>query len=356
MILIVCSLFISLSLIPLFSTNNKTKQSRNNNGSRIKFLYISFGVLLVFILAFRGEGVDRDYGNYENIFFLNSDQNSGSWSILIEPSFILISKLIQTFFNNNVIVLFVIYAFLGVSIKMYAIKQLSQFWALSLLLYLSYSFTLHDMTQIRAGVASGFILLCIKPLYERKLVNFLALSICATLFHYSAIIVLFLWFLNPQKINVKIYGLIIILAYLFYLFSSIYISEILKYIPISLLQNKILAYEYDNEGSLNVFNVWQIMRILLSFLFLWNIKQIQEKNKYGILLLKLYIFSTSSYVLLAANPSFAGRISDLFAISDIVMVPCILYFIKPNSLAKIIVISIAFSYLFLNLFFNKIIT
>ena len=237
MILLICALFLILSLTTLFITDNSIKPYEKNTDLFLKILFIFIGILLFFISGFRAVGIDRDYYNYINLY----EENKDSWSFLIEPSFILISKFVKTCFNSNVTFLFVLFALIGVSTKMYAIKQLSEFWSLSLLLYISYSFILQDMTQIRVGVAAGFILLSIEPLYERKFWKFLIFSICAILFHYTALIIILLWFLNPTKINVKLYGLIIILVYLINLTSSFYISELLQYIPILPLQNKILA-------------------------------------------------------------------------------------------------------------------
>jgi hypothetical protein len=58
---------------------------------------------------------------------------------------------------------------------------------------------------------------------------------------------------------------------------------------------------------------------------------------------------------LASNPTLAGRIGDLFAIVDIITIPLLIYTFKQKILGKIIIIFIGSTYLFLNLFYNKII-
>jgi len=356
MTLIICMLMIILSFIILLPTKNTLNCYHNNlsvysNSINLQNVtYIAFGLLLIYLSGFRPEGIDRDYYGYKNLYIYYST----SLSYTIEPTFIVISKLVKAIFDDKSTALFVIYALIAISIKMYAIKQLSHFWGLSLLIYLSYSFILQDMTQIRAGVAAGFILLTIKPLYEKNIYQFMIVSTLAILFHYSALFVLLFWFMNPQKINVKLYALTIVIVYIINPFAAIYVSDYVNYLPVGLLQNKVLAYEYDNKATLNVYNAWQIMRTMLSFLFLYKINIIHANNKYAILLIKLYVISTCTFVLLAGNPSFAGRMSDLLAISDIIMLPCILYLTKQQFLAKLIVICIAFSFLFLNLFYNKI--
>lgn len=317
---------------------------------KITTFYI-LGSILIILAAFRGENVDRDYESYIELF-----NNVNGIATFIEPSFLFISWIINLFFHGNIVYLFLIYAVLGVSLKLLAIKQYSQFWFLSLLIYVSYSFPLHEMTQIRAGVAAALILLSIKPLYERKLYKFLIIVFSATLFHYSSIIVFPIWFLKPDKIKKWLFIIAIPVAYLIHISLKLDFTSLASFISFLPLQKKLLAYKPDNTGYLNVFNVWQLLRIGISYLLVWKADLISEKNKYGYLFIKLYLISTCAYVILASNPSFAGRIGDLFAIADIISLPLIYYTIRQKNFAKIFIILVGFSYLFLNLFYNKIIT
>jgi len=341
MVLVLSFLFLvigALALIPL----------RINNG--YKLIFITIGVILFLIAAFRVIGVDRDYLNY--VKFFNDYKNLTIFKV--EPSFIFVSYLVKRYLFNKVIFVFVIYALLAVSLKLYAIKQLSEFWLLSLLVYFSYSFILQDMTQIRAGVAVAFLLLSIKPLYERNLSLFLLFASMASLFHYSAIIIFPLWFLNPKNINSSLYMSFIFITFVLSRLN-INFSNIIELMPIDIIHNKFLAYKYQQGGVLNVLNAWQLMRCFLSFLFLWKADEITQINKYGFLLIKIYVSSTCALFLFSDLPVFAYRISDMFAIVDIITLPFLLYFVKPKFLARGLVIFISFTYFFLNLFFNKII-
>lgn len=316
-----------------------------------KVLFCLLGLFLICIAGFRGEGIDRDFKGYIG-FFNNIDNVKGP--LLIEPSFIIIAWVIKNFFCANILILFLVYAALGVGIKLYGIKDLSSFWLLSLLIYFSYSFTLHEMTQIRAGVASGFLLLSIRPLYERNFHHFFFFALLAFFFHYSAILIFPLWFLKSNKIQKYLYLAVIPCAYFVHFFLSMDVFSLVDIIPFDPIHKKLLAYRFDNMGYLNVFNSWQLIRVAISFFFIWKADTIFLENKYGYLLIKIYVISTCSYVLLAFNPSFAGRIGDLFAIVDIIALPFIIYTIRQKMLAKGIVAFISFSYLYLNLFYNKI--
>lgn len=345
MILIICILFIGISFLVVLNIRKYNKSS-----IYLKITILILWILLIFIAGLRGENVDRDIRNYKDLFFIYKD----TWNITIEPSFVLLSHLVKSVFRSNFVFLVIIYSFIGVSIKIFAIKKMSDFWLLSLLIYLSNFFLLQEMTQIRFGIATGLVLISLKPLYERKWKNFLVIIILAILFHYTTVVALLLLLLNPRKINVKVYAFLIVISYFVIYFLSFNTTNLINNIPIVNIQNKILAYEYDNNAPLNLFNIWLIMRIFLSFIFLWKIDLLMSKNKYSILLVKMFVFSICSYVLFSANPSYSIRVSDMFMVSDIILIPCIIYIIRPKYFARIIVIFISFSYLFLNLFYNKI--
>lgn len=313
------------------------------------FLFVLFGVILFLLSGLRGYGVDRDYSGYVDAF--NEDLNV----VFAEPSFLFISWLVKSFFQSNVVFLFLIYSFLGVFTKFLAIKQLTEFWFLSILMYIAYSFTLHEMTQIRVGVGIGFLLLCIKPLYDRNLFLFLFYAVLAFFFHYSIFFVFILWFMDKNKLKKSFYSLLIIGAYIINILFKNQISSVITLMSEGGgLEAKVIAYQFENNTELNIFNAWQLLRIALSFLFIYKIDLLQVKNKYSILLTKIYVFAACSFVLLSYNPSFAGRISDVLSIVDIILIPYLMYVFSPRIYSKILVLFIGIAYLGLNLFYNKI--
>lgn len=311
--------------------------------------FIFFGFTLIIIAALRKEGVDRDYTNYKDAF-----EGANLIGFAAEPSFAFICWVVKVFLNNNVIFLFLIYALLGVTIKFYAIKQLTEFWFLSIVIYISYLYTLQELTQIRGGVATGLLLLAIKPLFERKFLVFFIISIFAFLFHFSTFFIIFLWFLDCKKINAKLWAFLILFSCLFGIVLKDYFASISSIFALGPLEDKVLAYQFDNNSTLNVFNVWQLLRCGLSFLFLYKIDLLQKNSQYSILLVKIYVLSACVFFLLSFNPAFSGRISDVLSVVDIVLIPFLIYLFEPRFFAKSIVFLIGLSYLFLNLFFNKI--
>ena len=238
------------------------------NSSKLKPAYLTLffcGVILFIIAGFRNSHVDKDYIGYLNYFKMIIESN---WlKSRIEPSFVLICKFLG-YFTHNGAYLFVIYAFLGVTLNLLAIKRLTHFWILSVLIYYCNFFLLHEMTQIRAGVAAGFFLLSIIPMVERKLPQFLIYASLAFFFHYSSIILFPLYFLNSQKINKSLYGLLIPVGYLLY-FLGINLFSFISLIPIGLIQLKYQSYLALSilDSKVNIYNYVFLSRCLLAYLF-----------------------------------------------------------------------------------------
>lgn len=335
--LIILSYFF-LSFIALFSILEYKKLPIRN------FLIFFVGIGLILIAGFRPPFFDRDYGMYYYMFAGKHETESK------EPSFRFGLFLIKKVLNLDFDYLIFIYAFLGVSTKIYAIKKYSDFPLLSIIVYFSYLFLLQDMTQIRAGVASGLILLCVKPLYDRNWKVFLILAFTAFLFHYSAFFVFLFWFISPTKINKKVYALLIPVCYLVSTLLSGFLLAIQDVLPV-FMQTKVNAYDFIQGTELNIFNAWQLMRIAIAYFAFYHIDRLQEFNKYSILLFKFYILSIGSLAALSFNPVYAGRIADLFAVADILLIPIIFSVIRPNLLGRIIVIAVSFAYFYLNFFY-----
>lgn len=314
------------------------------------FLLLCF--FLFFIAAFRNGDTVKDYTNYINMYNIIDQLNFFN----VEPTFIFITKIVKLLFNQPLF-LFIIYALLGVALKCKAIKDLSDFRFLSLLIYISNFFLLQEMTQIRVGVAAGFMLMAIKPVFERDLKQFFCYALLAFLFHYSAILVFGFWFLPIHNINRRFYALLIPVAYLLYC-CNISLTSLVELIPIPVLQNKIHVYKIlmkQENLPINVFNVLQLMRCGLAFIFLWKLPLLTQCNRYVPILLQCYVWAIVFLVIFSDLPVFAFRISEIIGCVEIILVPCIYYIFKQKQVAVATISALGFGVLLLNLFYNKLI-
>lgn len=328
------------------------------------FLLIISAIILCYIAAFRGEGVDRDYGNYvmfyDNTMPIKYYIDNSEDLVLRDPARTIISSIVKYSLNDKIILLFVFFATTGVFLKVLAIKRLSSFWLLSVLIYFSNYFILHEMTQIRIGVATGFLLLSIPSIKNRKLVKFLSFVFLATLFHYSSLIFLPLYLVNPTKINVKKY-LIIMIAPIFFPFTNFSIHKIFTVLG----ENNPLTQRYFVHTNLlsqgigentNTFNILILFNIIIGFILIMKWKRLYEKNPYAVVLIKVYIFSIVLFYLFYDVGAFAFRFFQILNVVQIIVLPFVIYFFRPRYISIIGVIICAAGLLSLNLFYIKLLS
>ncbi len=308
-----------------------------------KFLVFVIGISMILFAGFREDSID--YIMYE-IFYENYEE------ISVEPAFKFISFVVTKLTSDSKY-LFLIFAIFGVTLKLVGIRILSNFLLLSVVVYLSNFFLLHEMTQIRAGVASAFLLLTIKPIADRNFRKFIIFASLGFLFHYSAIIIIPLWFIS-RKINVKLLFISIFIGYIAYFLGLNFVRSI----PIPGIQEKIEIYlklqELDNE-QINVFNYLYLLKILIFYILLFNYKKFAEHNRFFPILLNIYCLSLVSYTVFGQIPAFATRISEFFGVVEIILIPLLVYLFKPRILGIFMVVLLAIVFLLINLFYVELI-
>ena len=324
-------LFVFILITELLHLQKKVEWNR--------LLFYSIGGILVLFSTFRDGSKLPDYNNYVGYY----DEILGGGFVLVEYSFVIIAY-IADFLFHNVFGLFFIYAVLGVYLKLYAIRRLTDLCFLSLLIYVANTYLIQELIQIRAGIASAFLLLCIEPLYNRNLKKFLLFSIIAFFFHNSAIAIFPLWFLNVNKINRLGWGMLIPFGYCIALLKINPVS----FIPVPFVQDKINLYlSVKDTESINIFSALFITKCLIAYAFLYYIHLLGKYNKYLIVLLKIFILSLLAYLFFSATPTLSFRLQGLLEIVDIILIPYMIYMFKPWSIGKLFPIAVSVLYIFL---------
>jgi hypothetical protein len=314
-------LFTALSILTL-SSKEKPKLA----------LLLVMGVLII-IAGFRGN-IDNDYLTYVR----NYELIASGQSVIFEPFFLLVSYLVSSTIDN-VIGVFLIFAIFSVGLKYIAIKKLSNFWLCSVLVYFSYFYFLHDMTQIRTSIASAILLLSIPYIYAKNLKAFLLLVLLGSMSHYSLIAVLPMYYISTKKVENIFFFLIPIAYVLFYL--NINISSLISLVN-SFYEGGGTRFEYyamlAKGTSIEVISVLQLIHIIVSYILLWKWKFLSIKNDYFIILIKFYVIATALYAALADIPALAIRFSELFQIVEIILIPMLIYLTKKKIDAKYLII------------------
>ena len=340
---IVTLLFVGCAIIALGESSIKRKQ--------LYFIYGLTGFLMVLAAGLRDGNTVSDYKTYLNMFQYPEAST-------VEPTFTLIGSLVKAVCPWPVL-LFVIYASIGVTCKILAIKRLTSLLFLSLVIYISNVYLLHDMTQIRAGVASGIFLLAIRPLAEHKIFRYTALILLASLFHYSSLLLLPLVVLKNQPIASKskyLWWSIVPLGFIVH--GTMFDISV---IPIESIRLKLEMYQHLQEQSVqgftdaNLFNPYFLFRCALYYGMLWKRDTIGTYNPYFPLLIKiegiaLFLFPALSFISLLGY-----RGSELLGVVEIILYPLFMYAFRPRIAAKMAVIGIGTLLLAVNIIHKHLI-
>lgn len=310
------------------------------------------GLFMALVAGLRPDDIDHDYATYTEMYY-------NSFSFSTELSFTIIVSFVQLVFDN-VVFMFLIYALISMYVHFNGMKKLSSsLFFLSLLVYISNYYLLHEMNQIRVGVASGIFLIALYHLGNDDKKKFLLYALFATFFHYTASVLFLFYFFDGKpmkKWQYYFYLLIIPVAYVIYFLHM----SVLTTIPIPHFEEKLRIYQALQAGGgvwdeINVFNLVLLTKIAMTLFILWKSSLIYEYNKYVYLLLKVEVISLAAWVALYEMPVVAMRMSELLGVVEIVLFPMLFYTVKPGWLGRALVVTVASVLLFISLVYNKVI-
>lgn len=287
-------------------------------------------VLLILVAGLKPVGVDRDSLSYVQVL----DSSYGSiFSKAMEPFFILIIGLNKLIFSGSPTVFFLTYAILGVSLKIYAIGKLSLSPAVSIFIYTPLYFILHEMTQIRVGVASALFLLSLVDLYAKRKLNFVLKIAFGTMFHFSAVVGLVVILLNPIKINKIFYLALPIIGILLAIYIPVIsiLSYLANYFPPFVSHKLGLYLSLLSEGKhseINVYNIYYISTLVIYYYVIFYADLL--KSKYDILLVKITGIMLFSFYGFSSVPVLSFRISEYFGVVLIILLANVMWIFRPK--------------------------
>ena len=291
----ICALYLALS---------------NNHSKR---LFICFAIVLIIIASFRDGSLFYDYEEYR--LSIEDSMNSR-----LEISFQIIVSIIKTLSFPTVFV-FLIYAILGVGLKVKAILLFRTPMWYAMMVYIAHLFTAEECTAMRVGVSTGFILLALFYLCNNKKPLWFLFTIAAILFHYSALVSVLYPLIIKIPANLKVCGSIIIGAYLIPLMglSFDYLLDI---------ENVSTAVYYSHyilsENVVNIYNFSQILYCLLALFVVKRIDRFEVLFPYCKELVLIYIISLIVLPIFNSIPVFAYRSAHLFACVEIILLPIVI--------------------------------
>lgn len=203
--------------------------------------------------------------NYEVplLSMISIDDITDSYS---EPLFLLLMSIIKTLFGSFWVLQLVQAAFINVLIFLY-IKKHSKNIFCCVLLYFIWKFFTYNMEELRASIAVVICLFANDFVLEKKWAKGVILYLIASLFHYSAIVLVITPFLLFLRFNYKA----VIIAFLAYgggVFLQNYFSDFIFLLSINDIAMDKMENYFD-EGTLfsqNV-NIFGLIQYFVQFLF-----------------------------------------------------------------------------------------
>ncbi|MDR2408806.1 MAG: EpsG family protein [Bacteroidales bacterium] len=313
-------------------------------------------IILSFAVATRIFGFGPDYLSYKEIFSASKTS--------IEPFFSFLRNINLILFHGNIFTIYFCVSVIALILKFEFISAYAHNTIFSLMFYICTFFFLHEYTQFRAAVAIGIFFSSLGDISHHRLGHYIFKTIIAFLFHYSAVLMLVIYFYcNGIKARGKNYLLFPWAVFIFDVLFSERIRNInfLGGIVQNISQQKnylriaILYFERHKghfETGPTVFNkVYLSVLLICSFVYYaYNgFKEKKYENDY--LLFKILSFTVFSFYFFLnfPFPVLAFRVSEYFFPVISVILPNLIIRIREKQMFFIIIWIYVFllSYLFL---------
>lgn len=326
-----------------------------------------FFILMIFLSLFAGlraSDVPRDYVLYE-FAFDNIGQPAGiagtNFESIYEPGFywtvVFFKWMFPVFYT---LALMIFFALVAIVLKSISIFKYSFNPYLALLIYYSNFFFLHEMTQIRIGVAAGIYLFSFQYYLKRQNKVFILGILLATLFHYSAIIFLSTFLFKRDHFRQSWYALLMILTLPLGLLK-IQAFNIFKIIAkFDDTNDKVDTYsnviQYNLGDTANIFNPLNLLNLLITaYLLIIIPKSDLIKDKLLGLFLKFNIIGLFLFSFFSSNSLLAFRVSELYTISTIFLFPYLVKYLPFKKFNVWFVVLIALIFFYSNIFLGTFI-
>jgi len=280
--------------------------------------YIIFAVALVLALlaGFRHPDIAKDYQNYLYAFDGVYDNFDPLILGIYEPGFIAFIYIARTvFLHNYAVAIMLVFALGSVFFKAFSIRTLAINPYLVMLFYYSHYFMLHEMVQVRIGLASAIFFISINSYLKGNTRNYVGLILLATLFHYTAILYLGLLFFKKDSFNRFWYSAVILFSVVLSFFKVPLIGILGFFSDYSAkMDNYLYAAEYfsDDIKVLNVVTVFNIICCLYLIIAVAPGGFLADKKL--AFFLKCNILSIFLLAFFSGVPSMAFRLSELFGL------------------------------------------
>ena len=221
-------------------------------------------------------------------------------------------------------------------------------------MYVSHHYLNKDMIQIRAGLASSFLLLCIYFLVNKKYIQSILASILSILSHSSSIISIipFLFYKIIKVVNVrKVAVMLLFMSAIIFKVNAFgfFVSMFGDLLPLS-VQGYIKWENYNY--NLGLLSLSTIRALLISTVLIVFYERIVELSEFTKVSFCFYIIGTCFILIFNDVAILSGRLSSMLFSIDIILLVNLAASFK-NKMALVILIFYTSANLYYNLYFNS---
>lgn len=304
-----------------------------------KIFYALLGFAMIMIAGLREVGATPDSASYEEMYYA---KEGDLMALLREPSFDIITDLLHSM-SLGINALFFAYAIISIPIHLTALWKLSKMPFLTLTIYISYYYMMHDMVQIRCAVASGLFLWAIYFYVNQKKLYTLLFILLGTFFHYSAATGLIIFFLGNGFPKWQKYALCAIVPIGMVVYFTHF--DILSFIPDEWGGLKLMKYRTMREkGIEDDLAGWKLernlliwMNIVLYYACIYYHDYLVKYFKYTSVAIKLqgigfgFLFFANALSQVVGN-----RMNDYFSVASVLLWTASVYAFTPYIVGKIV--------------------
>lgn len=324
-------------LLLVFSVNDTLSEKKSYN---VQLFDLSIWGLC-FIAGFRFEtGVDWQVYQYM-IEELPSLTEISSFSDLpfADLGFSFLIILIKTF-GGGIQTLFLIVAVVAFSLLRQSLKIYFPHILTSLFLYYGFIFFNMEMNLIRQGLALNIFLFALQYIRSRQPVKYMFCILMAILMHWSAIILVPVYFIVDRDYSSKLVTILFLSFVFLFLFKvslGTYILDfVYDYFATETMKERIDLYTTSIWVSNRQLGLSFFFNIIVFFVFLYHRKKLAERYQYFNMFFNLFILHCFFYFVLFDFIEISDRLR-LYMNIYVFALPC-LYSVFANQASKIIVL------------------
>ena len=320
-------LIIIVIYIIIFLSKKMSKEIRNK-----LFLIISFSIIF-FLMATRTYNTGTDTNMYIQVFKKSSQLK---WKATIfggyyEPLYAVLNILLSYISTNPRILIVFTSFFISYSFYKF-IKDNSEDYFLSIIMFICLLIFYSTMNTIRQYIAMSIILLGFDFVKEKKIIPYIMIVVVACLFHTSA----FIGFLIYTAFNMKYSRFRVTIIFVIAILSNIFISGLVNHIYELLDRTN---YYNNRIGQENISNLIHVFIFLFMYMFsLFEIKKNKSNNEKNGFYLYIFVLA-SAFSLIAMKMNVLSRTTTYFNIFTIVCLPNIIAENIDNKNTKLFVAS-----------------